>query len=71
VTRQLGRPERSPGRRTAKLPVIRSEDRGATATKNALLVGFIAIVIAIAIGFFGDELSSYFNSIGNGLGSWL
>ena len=38
-------------------------DRGATATEYAILVGFIAVVIAVAIGFFGTELSDYIHQI--------
>ena len=38
-------------------------DRGATATEYAILVGFIAVVIAVAIAFFGAELSDYIHHI--------
>src|SRR5690348_3178330 len=40
-------------------------DKGATATEYALLVALIAIVIAVAVGFFGSQLSSFFDHIGS------
>ncbi|TAM88281.1 MAG: Flp family type IVb pilin [Jatrophihabitans sp.] len=46
-------------------------DRGATATEYALLVGFIAVVIALAIAFFGTSLSEYIQHIANGLSAAL
>jgi len=45
-------------------------DRGATATEYALLVALIAIVIAVAVGFFGSQLSTFFNSIGTTVQGW-
>jgi pilus assembly protein Flp/PilA len=46
-------------------------DRGATATEYALLVGFIAVVIAIAVGFFGTNLDGYYNHITSAVGAFL
>lgn len=43
------------------------DERGATATEYGLLVGFIAIIIVVGVGFFGSTLNSYFS----GLGTWL
>lgn len=43
------------------------DERGATATEYGLLVGFIAIVIVVGVGFFGDALNVYYQ----GLGTWL
>jgi pilus assembly protein Flp/PilA len=45
-------------------------EKGATATEYALLVGLIAIVIAVGVGFFGSELNSFFNTIGNKVSGW-
>jgi Flp pilus assembly pilin Flp len=46
-------------------------EAGATATEYALLVGFIAVVIGVAIAFFGSQLSSFYAAINNALSSWL
>jgi len=43
------------------------DERGATATEYGLLVGFIAIVIVVGVGFFGESLNTYFE----GLSTWL
>lgn len=42
-------------------------ERGATATEYGLLVGFIAIVIVVGVGVFGEALNTYFD----GLATWL
>jgi len=36
------------------------DQRGATATEYAILVGFIAVVIAGGVGVFGTSLGDYF-----------
>ncbi len=43
------------------------DERGATATEYGLLVGFIAVVIVVGVGVFGEALNGYFD----GLGVWL
>lgn len=43
------------------------DEQGATATEYGLLVGFIAIVIVVGVGLFGDALNGYFG----GLATWL
>ena len=69
---QLGRRARDAmpatrlGRRSAE-----REDRGATATEYALLMSFIALIIAVSISFFGDSLSSYYHQIASTVGGWL
>ena len=45
-------------------------ERGATATEYALLVALIAIVIAVAVTFFGSSLSVFFTNIGNTVSGW-
>jgi pilus assembly protein Flp/PilA len=45
-------------------------ERGATATEYALLVGLIAVVIAVAVGFFGTQLSTFFHTIGTTVAGW-
>jgi Flp pilus assembly pilin Flp len=49
----------------------RKGDEGATATEYALLVGFIAIVIAVAVGLFGSNLSTWFDTIASTVSSFL
>jgi pilus assembly protein Flp/PilA len=39
------------------------KDRGATAVEYGLLVGLIAVVLIIAVGAFGTELSEMFDRI--------
>lgn len=46
-------------------------EQGATATEYALLVGFIAVIIAVSIGFFGGQLSVYYHNIATSVGGWL
>lgn len=45
----------------------RRDDHGATATEYGLLVGFIAVVIVVGVGVFGDALNTYYD----GLATWL
>jgi pilus assembly protein Flp/PilA len=53
------------------LRLTASEDeRGATATEYALLVALIAVVIAVAVGFFGSQLSTFFHNIGTTVQGW-
>ena len=46
------------------------QEKGATATEYALLVALIAIVIAVAVGFFGSQLSTFFHNIGTTVQGW-
>ena len=46
-------------------------DRGATATEYAILVAFIALVVAAAIAFFGTSLSEYISRIATGISAVL
>ena len=45
-------------------------DRGATATEYALLVALIALVIFVAVQFFGNQLSDFFHAIGSTVQGW-
>jgi pilus assembly protein Flp/PilA len=49
---------------------VEEKEEGATATEYALLVALIAIVIAVAVGFFGKQLSTFFQDIGNTVTKW-
>ena len=50
---------------------VEKKERGATATEYALLVALIAVVIAVAVGFFGSQLSDFFHGIGTAVQGWL
>lgn len=43
-------------------------DEGATALEYGMLVAFIAIIIAVAVGAFGNELKAFFEGIGDQTG---
>jgi pilus assembly protein Flp/PilA len=44
----------------------RDDDRGASLVEYALLVAFIAVVCAVAIGILGGELNESYSSTANG-----
>jgi pilus assembly protein Flp/PilA len=69
MTRELGRLPAGRRRATKLGPAI--DERGATATEYAILLGFIAVVIGFAIAFFGSNLNAFFNAIGSSIGSYL
>lgn len=46
-------------------------ERGATATEYALVVAFIALVVAVSIGFFGDSLAAYIQQIASAVSAAL
>jgi pilus assembly protein Flp/PilA len=50
--------------------VGRKDDKGATATEYGLLVGLIALIIVAGVGFFGNELDSFFNGLGSTVNGW-
>ena len=52
----------------ARATDVRDSERGATATEYALLVAFIALVIVGGVTIFGNQLNSFFNSLGQNLG---
>jgi Flp pilus assembly pilin Flp len=45
-----------------------AKDRGATATEYAMLVAFIAIAITVGVIAFGNQLSTWFDNLGNKIG---
>ena len=47
------------------------DQRGATATEYALLVGLIALVIVIGVGLFGTALNNFFSSLATTVGGWV
>jgi pilus assembly protein Flp/PilA len=49
---------------------FRDKERGATATEYAILVAFIALLIILGVLFFGGQLNSWFNRIGDHVSSF-
>lgn len=52
----------------ARILDVRDNERGATATEYALLVAFIALVIVVGVTAFGNQLNSFFNTLGTRIG---
>lgn len=50
--------------------VGRKDDKGATATEYGLLVGLIALIIVVGVGFFGDALNTFFQGLGGTVANW-
>ena len=48
---------------------FRRDERGATATEYAMLVVFIALVLAVAANVLGGGINSLFNTVGTELGA--
>lgn len=48
----------------------RRDDRGATATEYALLVGLVAFIIIGGVTLFGQNLLNFFTGIGEWVGEW-
>jgi pilus assembly protein Flp/PilA len=51
-------------------PRERKDERGATATEYALLVGLIALAIAGLVLAFGGVLGGFFDTLGDRVGDW-
>ncbi|MDQ4488802.1 Flp family type IVb pilin [Sinomonas sp. ASV486] len=45
-------------------------EEGATATEYALLVGLIALIIAVGVLAFGGALNTWFNSLATTVATW-
>ena len=51
---------------------VRSNDeKGATATEYALLVGFLAIGLLVGVGLFRDSLNDFFTRLGTTIQGWV
>lgn len=46
------------------------DEKGATATEYGLLVGLIALIIVVGVGFFGDALNTFFQGLGTTVAGW-
>lgn len=47
-----------------------SGDEGATAAEYGLLVGLIALIIAVGVGLFGRNLLAFFNDLAGTVATW-
>lgn len=45
-------------------------EKGATATEYSLLVGLIALVLVVGVGFFGTSLNTWFSTLGTTVAGW-
>ncbi|MEE9545375.1 MAG: Flp family type IVb pilin [Rhodospirillales bacterium] len=50
----------------AKLKRLIEDERGATAIEYVLIVAFIGLVLIVALGALGTDLSNVFNQVANG-----
>ena len=50
---------------------LRKQEKGQDLTEYALLVALIAIVVVLAVTFFGEEVSNFFATIGATVQGWL
>lgn len=49
----------------------RDEEKGATATEYALLVGLIALALVLGVTFFGTTLNTWFQNLGTTVSGWI
>lgn len=49
----------------------RAAQQGQDLTEYGLLVALIAIIVVLAIAFFGDNISSFFSLLGSTVSSWI
>ena len=50
---------------------LRQSEKGQDLTEYALLVALIAIVVVLAVTFFGDQISLFFAGLGDTVSGWL
>jgi len=55
----------------ALLSYLRNSEKGQDLTEYALLVALIAIIVVLAVLFFGTNVSTFFSSMGTTVSSWL
>ena len=53
------------------LALLSKEEKGQDLTEYALLVALIAIIVVLAVLFFGENVSSFFSLLGSTVESWL
>ena len=50
---------------------LQTQEKGQDLTEYALLVALIAVIVFIAIAFFGTQVSLFFGGLGQTVASWL
>jgi pilus assembly protein Flp/PilA len=55
----------------ALLARLQAKEEGQDLTEYALLVALIAIIVVVAVLFFGTNVSTFFSTIGATVQSWL
>ena len=55
----------------AFLARLQAEEKGQDLTEYALLVALIAIIVVVAVLFFGTNVSTFFSTLGASVQSWL
>lgn len=53
------------------LAFLGKDEKGQDLTEYALLVALIAIIVVLAVLFFGNNVSSFFSILGSTVQSWL
>ena len=53
------------------LSIFGKAEIGQDLTEYGLLVALIAIIVVLAVLFFGDQVSMFFSSIGATVSSWM
>ena len=53
------------------LALVTKDEKGQDLTEYALLVALIAIIVVLAVLFFGENVSSFFSLLGSTVQSWL
>ena len=53
------------------LALLAKDEKGQDLTEYALLVALIAIIVVLAVLFFGENVSSFFSLLGSTVQSWL
>jgi pilus assembly protein Flp/PilA len=55
----------------ALLARLQAKEEGQDLTEYALLVALIAIIVVVAVLFFGTNVSTFFSTLGATVESWL
>jgi pilus assembly protein Flp/PilA len=50
---------------------LQAQQKGQDLTEYALLVALIAIIVVVAVLFFGTNVSTFFSTLGSTVQSWL
>jgi pilus assembly protein Flp/PilA len=50
---------------------LQAQQKGQDLTEYALLVALIAIIVVVAVLFFGTNVSTFFSTLGASVASWL